>query len=53
MEGKLGDKYKLTRKLGNGAFGEIFHGIKLKTNEQYAIKLEPISSKHPQFKLLD
>jgi len=48
MEGKLGDQYKLTRKLGSGAFGEIFHGINLKTNEQYAIKLEPISTKHPQ-----
>ena len=48
MEGKFGYHYRLTRKLGNGAFGEIFHGINLKTNEQYAIKLEPISTKHPQ-----
>ena len=57
QEFKIGNLYKLTRKLGSGAFGEIFHGIKyknknkainLKTNGEVAIKLEPINSKHPQ-----
>ncbi len=27
MELRVGGKYKLTRKLGKGAFGEIYHGI--------------------------
>jgi len=31
MEIKVGRSFKLTRKLGNGAFGEIFHGINVKT----------------------
>lgn len=59
MDGKLGKtfNFKLTRKLGSGAFGEIFLGInvsfmlanfyKLKNNVEVAIKLEPISAKHP------
>jgi casein kinase 1 len=48
MEVKVGRTFKLTRKLGSGAFGEIFHGINLKTNMEVAIKLEAITTKHPQ-----
>jgi len=40
--------FKLTRKLGSGAFGEIFHGINLKSNEEVAIKLENSNTKNPQ-----
>jgi casein kinase 1 len=40
MELKVGKIYKLTKKLGSGAFGEIFHAINVKTNEEYAVKLE-------------
>ena len=47
MEVKIGRSFKLTKKLGSGAFGEIFHGINLKNNAEVAIKLEPISAKHP------
>ena len=39
MELKVGGKYKFTKKLGNGAFGDIFMGVNLKTNEEVAIKL--------------
>ena len=48
MELKVGKTFKLTKKLGSGAFGEIFHGINVKTNIEVAIKLEPINTKHPQ-----
>lgn len=48
MEIKVGKNFKLTRKLGSGAFGQIFHGINLKTNLEVAIKLEPVNTKHPQ-----
>ena len=36
------------KKLGSGAFGEIYTGINQQTNEEVAIKLEPIKAKHPQ-----
>eukprot|EP01016_Furgasonia_blochmanni_P031196 TRINITY_DN3228_c0_g1_i4.p1 TRINITY_DN3228_c0_g1~~TRINITY_DN3228_c0_g1_i4.p1 ORF type:complete len:421 (-),score=59.00 TRINITY_DN3228_c0_g1_i4:112-1374(-) len=48
MELKVCKNFKLTKKLGSGAFGEIFHAINLKTSEEVAIKLEPTSTKHPQ-----
>jgi len=47
MDIKIGKTFKLTKKLGSGAFGEIFHGINLKNNLEVAIKLEPTSAKHP------
>lgn len=43
MEIKVGKFYKLTKKIGSGAFGEIFHGINVKTNEEYAIKMENVN----------
>ncbi|EAR82347.2 casein kinase (macronuclear) [Tetrahymena thermophila SB210] len=48
MDIKVGKSFKLTRKLGSGAFGEIFHGVNLKNNVEVAIKLEPVNTKHPQ-----
>ena len=48
MELKVGKLFKLTRKLGSGAFGEIFQGINIKNNIEVAIKLEPVNTKHPQ-----
>mmetsp|Transcript_17801 Transcript_17801/g.15711 ORF Transcript_17801/g.15711 Transcript_17801/m.15711 type:complete len:324 (-) Transcript_17801:53-1024(-) len=48
MELRVGNKYRLSRKLGSGAFGDIYHGMNIKTNEEVAIKLEPVRSKHPQ-----
>ncbi|KAL4448778.1 hypothetical protein ABPG74_012867 [Tetrahymena malaccensis] len=43
---KIGDSYKLTRKLCIGSFSEIFHGINLQNNMEVAVKLEPVNSKH-------
>ncbi|EGR27909.1 kinase domain protein [Ichthyophthirius multifiliis] len=48
MDIKVGKSFKLTKKLGEGAFGQIFHGINLKNNVEVAIKLEPVNTKHPQ-----
>jgi len=39
MELRVGGKYKLTKKLGSGAFGDIYSGINVKTNEEVAVKL--------------
>ena len=46
MELRVGGKYRLSRKLGCGAFGDIYHGTNIRTNEEVAIKLV---SFHPQF----
>lgn len=39
MELRVGGKYKLTKRLGQGAFGDIYSGVNIKTNEEVAIKL--------------
>jgi serine/threonine protein kinase len=39
MELRVGGKYRLSRKLGCGAFGDIYHGTNIRTNEEVAIKL--------------
>jgi hypothetical protein len=46
----IGDSYKLDarKKLGSGAFGDIYFGVNVKSNEEVAIKLEPTHTKHPQ-----
>ena len=46
----IGDTYKLDarKKLGSGAFGDIYLGKNIRLNEEVAIKLEPTRSRHPQ-----
>lgn len=46
----IGDNFKLhaKKKLGSGAFGDIYYGMNVKLNDEVAIKLEPIKAKHPQ-----
>jgi len=39
---KIAKTFKLTKKLGSGAFGEIFHGINIKNNMEVALKLGTI-----------
>ncbi|KAI4380763.1 hypothetical protein MLD38_006915 [Melastoma candidum] len=48
MEPRVGNKFRLGRKIGGGSFGEIYLGTNLQTNEEVAIKLENIKTKHPQ-----
>ena len=40
------ERWKVTRKIGGGGFGEIYEGIDLVTKEQVALKLE--SAKQPK-----
>jgi len=58
MELRVGGKYALSRKLGSGAFGDVYLGmlhiklislvgINIVTKEETAIKLESVRSKHP------
>ncbi|KAH9441851.1 hypothetical protein Pst134EA_032186 [Puccinia striiformis f. sp. tritici] len=42
--------YRFIKRIGNGAFGEIYLGIDLRTNQEVAIKVESIDSKDPQLK---
>jgi len=46
----IGTTYKLDsrKKLGSGAFGDLYLGKNIRLNEDVAIKLEHIHSKHPQ-----
>ncbi|CAL9123962.1 casein kinase I isoform delta-like [Musa troglodytarum] len=48
MEPRVGDKFRLGRKIGSGSFGEIYLGTNIQTNEEVAIKLENVKTKHPQ-----
>ncbi|OAY36471.1 casein kinase 1-like protein 2 [Manihot esculenta] len=48
MEPRVGNKFRLGRKIGSGSFGEIYIGTNIQTNEEVALKLETIKTKHPQ-----
>ncbi|XP_061371112.1 casein kinase 1-like protein 2 isoform X2 [Gastrolobium bilobum] len=48
MEARVGNKFRLGRKIGSGSFGEIYLGTNIQTNEEVAIKLESVKTKHPQ-----
>ena len=40
--------YSLSRKIGHGAFGEIYIGKSVRTGKPVAVKKEPINTKFPQ-----
>ena len=48
MELRVGGKYKITKRLGSGAFGDIYCGVNVKTNEEVAIKLEALNNPRSQ-----
>ena len=48
VEMNIGKNFKITKKLGSGAFGEIYQAINVKNNLEVAIKLEPTNTKSPQ-----
>lgn len=43
-----GAKWRLGRRIGAGSFGDIYIGINIHTNEEVAVKLEGVKTKHPQ-----
>uniref|UniRef100_A0A8C7FA89 non-specific serine/threonine protein kinase n=1 Tax=Oncorhynchus kisutch TaxID=8019 RepID=A0A8C7FA89_ONCKI len=48
MDLRVGNKYRLGRKIGSGSFGDIYLGANIATGEEVAIKLECVKTKHPQ-----
>lgn len=48
MDIRVGNKYRLGRKVGSGSFGDIYIGTNITNGEEVAIKLESVKSKHPQ-----
>ena len=48
MELRVGGKYRIGRKIGSGSFGEIYLGTNVTTQEEVAIKLEEVKTRHPQ-----
>lgn len=48
MELRVGNRYRLGRKIGSGSFGDIYLGTDVTTPDEVAIKLECIKTKHPQ-----
>ncbi|MCD9646183.1 hypothetical protein HAX54_035852 [Datura stramonium] len=47
MEPRVGNKYRLGRKIGSGSFGEIYLGTNIQTNEDVAIKLRQKPFQNP------
>ncbi|CAG9330366.1 unnamed protein product [Blepharisma stoltei] len=45
---RVGGRYRIGKKIGSGSFGEIYLGVDIQTNEEVAIKLEKIESRHAQ-----
>ena len=48
MDLKLGGKYKLGKKLGAGAFGDVFIAKDNSTEEDVAVKIEDNRTRHRQ-----
>ena len=48
MDLKLGGKYKVGKKLGSGAFGDVYVAKEIATDDEVAIKVESNRTKHPQ-----
>ncbi|KAJ5900295.1 Casein kinase I [Penicillium subrubescens] len=45
---RVGNKYRIGRKIGGGSFGDIYLGTHIISGEEIAIKLESVKAKYPQ-----
>jgi serine/threonine protein kinase len=43
----VAQKYRIQKKVGSGAFGEIYKAVDVSNGDEVAIKFEPIKSKFP------
>jgi len=44
----IGKKYKLIKKIGSGAFGQIWKAVHVTNGWKVAVKMEDIDTKHQQ-----
>ena len=44
---RIGECFRIVKKVGSGAFGDIYKGQNMLSGEEVAIKLEPANSKYP------
>ncbi|KAJ3122879.1 serine/threonine protein kinase [Nowakowskiella sp. JEL0407] len=45
---RVGNKYRVGKKIGSGSFGDIYLGTNIINGEEVAIKMESVKAKHPQ-----
>ena len=50
MEIRICGKYKVSKKLGSGSYGDIYQGINIKTSEEIGIKLEKLTADTPMLR---
>ncbi|KAK8792924.1 hypothetical protein WA158_005088 [Blastocystis sp. Blastoise] len=48
MNFQVGSVFRLGKKIGSGAFGDIYNGVNTDTNEEVAIKIEQKKNPNPQ-----
>ena len=47
MEIKIAGKYRLIKKIGSGAYADIYQALNINSNEKVVVKMELVSAKTP------